>query len=110
MINKFSKNALLAQTFLTDYIATDDAMQSIYDADPRVPAWLPVQSKIKDPDLAVFAQSIANGDPMPAIPQMNAVWDSLGNAYTLIFQQKGDPAQIMKDAAKAIRDKIASSK
>lgn len=110
MVNKFSKNDLLAKTFLTEYVATDDAMQAIFDADPRIPAWLPVQAKVKDPDFAVFAQSVANGDPMPAIPAMNSVWGSLGDAVTLIFQQKGDPTQIMKDAAKSIRDKIASSK
>src|SRR5258708_5276287 len=42
MINQFSKNTLLAQTFLTDYIATDDPIQPIYDPHPRVPPCLPV--------------------------------------------------------------------
>jgi len=110
MVNKFSKNELLAKTFLTEYIATDETMMSLFEADPRGPAWTPIVSKIKDPDLVVFGQSAADGDPMPAIPQMNSVWDAWGKAVTLIFQQKGDADQIFKDAAKAIRDQIASSK
>ncbi|HSB02070.1 MAG TPA: extracellular solute-binding protein, partial [Anaerolineales bacterium] len=32
MINAFSENILLAQTFLTEYVATDDFMQQIYEA------------------------------------------------------------------------------
>jgi maltose-binding protein MalE len=44
---------------------------------------------------------------MPAIPQMAAFWNTAGNAITLIYQQKGDPATIMKDAAKAAREEIA---
>jgi len=110
MVNKFSKNELLAKTFLTEYVATDETMMALFQADPRGPAWKPIQSQIKDADLVVFAQSAADGDPMPAIPQMNAVWDSWGKAVTLIFQQKGEADQIFKDAAKAIRDQIASSK
>ncbi len=109
MINKFSKNADLAKAFLTDYVATDDTMQALFEADPRVPAWLPIQKNVKDADLAVFAQSIADGDPMPAIPAMNSVWASAANAYTLTLQGKGDPAQNMKDAQKAIADAIATS-
>ncbi len=110
MVNKFSKNELLAKTFLTEYIATDDTMMALFTADPRGPAWMPIRDKINDPDQAVFAQSAADGDPMPAIPQMNSVWDAWGKAVTLIFQQKGDAEQAFKDAAKSVRDQIAASK
>lgn len=110
MVSKFSKNELLAKTFLTEYVATDDTMMAMFQADPRGPAWLPIRDKINDPDQAVFAQSASDGDPLPAIPQMNAVWDAWGKAITLIFQQKADPEQAFKDAAKAIRDQIAAAK
>lgn len=108
MVSAFGKNKLLAQTFLTEYIATDDAMQMLYEAVPNGPAWLPIRAKMTDPDLKAFAASAADGDPMPAIPQMSAVWEAWGKAITLIFQQQQAPDQAMKDAAKTIREKIAT--
>ena len=46
MINAFSKNQLLAQTFLQEFVATDVTMQALYDLNPRTSAWLPVNEKI----------------------------------------------------------------
>jgi len=106
MVSAFGKNQLLAQTFLTEFVATDEAMQALYEAVPAAPAWLPLREKVMDPDLTMFAQSAADGDPMPAIPQMSAVWEAWGKAITLIFQQQQDPEQAIKDAAAAIRQKI----
>ena len=34
-INQFSENVGIAEAFLLDYIATDDAMLALYEADPR---------------------------------------------------------------------------
>lgn len=110
MVSKYSKNELLAQTFLTEFIATDEAMQALYDAVPSSPAWLPVRAKVTDADINVFASSASDGDPMPAIPQMSTVWEAWSKGITIIFQQQADAEQAMKDAAKAIRDKIASAK
>lgn len=106
MISAFSKNQLLAQTFLTEFVATDEAMRALYDAVPAAPAWLPLREKMTDPDLVMFAQSAADGDPMPAIPQMSAVWEAWGKAITLIFQQQQDAKQAIQDAAATIRQKI----
>jgi maltose-binding protein MalE len=107
MVNAKSKNDALAKAFLTEFVATSDTMQALFDADPRPSAWLETAKSIKDADIATFGASAADGDPMPAIPEMGSVWDAMGNAYTLLLQAKGDPQQIMKDAGKAIRDKIA---
>jgi maltose/maltodextrin transport system substrate-binding protein/arabinogalactan oligomer/maltooligosaccharide transport system substrate-binding protein len=108
MVNAFGKNKLLAQTFLTEFVATDEAMQALYEAVPNGPAWLPVREKVTDPDIKMFAESAADGDPMPAIPQMSAVWEAWGKAITLVFQQQEAPDKAITDAAKTIRDKIAS--
>ncbi len=110
VVNKFSKNLLLAKAFLTEFVATNDAMQLIYDAVPANIAYLPFKANIKDVDLAAFGASAADGQPMPAIPQMAAVWTAWGNAITLIYQQKGAPDQLFKDAAKSIRDELAKKK
>jgi maltose-binding protein MalE len=107
MINAFSENALLAQAFLSDFVATTEGMQLLYDQVPFIPAWLPLAETIEDPDLAQFGLAVANGDPLPAIPEMNAVWTAWGNAITLIYQQQEEPATAAQDAAEAIRSEIA---
>jgi maltose-binding protein MalE len=108
MLNAFSPNLQLAAAFLTEYIATEEVMMALFEADPRIPAFLPVRNMIEDEDILFFSTSAANGDPMPAIPQMSAVWSAWGNAVTLIYQQQGDPADIFAEAAAAVREQIAS--
>lgn len=107
MLSSFGKNKALAKTFLTDFIATDDTMKAIYTADPRFPAFVSVQAGI-DQYVAAFGASAKTGDPLPAIPQMAAVWDAWGKAVTLIFQQQVAPDQAMTDAGAAIRPKLKS--
>jgi maltose-binding protein MalE len=109
MINAFSKNALLAQAFLADFVATDEGAQLLYDAVPGISAWNALGESIDDEDLVQFRLSVANGDPMPAIPAMNAVWTAWGNAITLVYQQQVDPETAAIDAATAIRAEIAST-
>ncbi len=109
MINSFSQNLLLAQAFLTEFVATDEGMQLLYDALPFIPAWNPLAGTLEDEDLLNFRESVANGDPMPAIPAMNAVWTAWGNAIVLVHQQQADPAAAIQEAAEAIRAEIAGS-
>jgi maltose-binding protein MalE len=45
--------------------------------------------------------------PMPAIPEMSAVWTSWGNAEQLIAQQSEAPDTAFKTAAEQIRTAIA---
>lgn len=107
MVSAFSNDPLLAQTFLQEFVATDEAMQAIFDADPRPSAFLPVRDNIEDEDIAAFAAAGENGLPMPAIPEMSAVWSSWGNAMQLIGQQTEDPDKAFTDAAEQIRAAIA---
>lgn len=109
MVNRFSPNALLAQVFLNEFIATNEAMLALYEAVPNSPAWLPIAELVDDPDLPIFAQSAANGDPMPAIPQMSSVWEAWIDAIRLIFQQREVPDVAIQDAAEIIRDLIAAA-
>ncbi|NPA90955.1 MAG: maltose ABC transporter substrate-binding protein [Chloroflexi bacterium] len=107
MISAFSENKLLAQTFLTEFVATEENMWKLFNADPRPSAFLPVREKIDDPDIAAFGLAGKNADPMPAIPEMSKVWEAWGNAITLIFQQQEDPETAFKNAAEQIRQAIA---
>jgi maltose-binding protein MalE len=107
MVSKFSKNSLVAQAFVTDYLATDDVMQKLYEAQFGIPAWLPTRKAVMSDYIQGFSASIANGDPLPSIPAMDSVWNIANNAITLIYEQKIAPDKAVKDAASALRDAIA---
>jgi maltose-binding protein MalE len=106
MVSSFAPNMTLAQSFLTDYIASDEGMNALYAADPRIPVWKPLAATITDPTALAFAESAAKGDPMPAIPEMSSVWDAWISAINLIFEQGQDPDAAVEDAASQIRDLI----
>jgi|GEM_PF-413889 maltose/maltodextrin transport system substrate-binding protein/arabinogalactan oligomer/maltooligosaccharide transport system substrate-binding protein len=92
-INALSENILLAQAFLTEMVATEDAMLALYNADPRVPTYLPAAAKIDDPYLRAIAEAGEDAKPMPAIPEMGAVWFDWGNALGYIFNGEMTPEQ-----------------
>ncbi|WP_084127541.1 extracellular solute-binding protein [Demequina sp. NBRC 110054] len=93
-VSSQSENALLANIFLSDYIATPDAMQALYDADPRLPAFEGVDtSSAEFPDaIAGFQASAEQGVPMPSIPEMGSVWDFWNAAESAIIKG-ADPSK-----------------
>jgi maltose/maltodextrin transport system substrate-binding protein/arabinogalactan oligomer/maltooligosaccharide transport system substrate-binding protein len=106
MISSFSKDPLLAQTFLLEFIATEDTMQAMYDANPRPSAYLPIRDVTEDPDMVAFGEAGVNAVPMPAIPAMSAVWTAWGDAEAIIFQQQQSPEEAFRNAAEQIRTAI----
>jgi len=57
LINAQSENKLLAETFLTDYVATEEIMTALYEKGQRPSAYLPVLEKLDDPDLLAFGEA-----------------------------------------------------
>ncbi len=86
MISAFAKDPLLAQIFLTEFVATPEVMMAMYEGNPRPPAFLETLDAVEDEYITAFGQAGANADPMPAIPEMGAVWDAWGNAVVIISQ------------------------
>jgi len=99
-ISAFSDNQLLAETFLLDFVATDETMQAIFDADGRIPAWVNVDTS-SNPLIAEFQDAGTQAVPMPAIPEMNSVWSAAGDALTLIANG-GDGEEAFVTAADQI--------
>jgi len=91
MVSAFAKDPLLAQIFLTEFVATPEVMQALFESDQRPPAYLPTLEALEDPYVTAFGQAGLNADPMPAIPEMGSVWDAWGNAVVLVAQG-GDTA------------------
>jgi maltose-binding protein MalE len=86
MVSAFAKDPLLAQIFLTDFVATTEVQQVLFENGERPSAYLPVLEATEEQWLADFGTAGANADPMPAIPEMGSVWDAWGNAVTIVAQ------------------------
>lgn len=108
-INGLSDNVLLAQAFLTEFVATEEIMQALYEAGGRPSAYLPVLNAIEDADLAAFGQAGANATMMPAIPAMGSVWGNWNDSVVLARDGKQDAETAMKAAGAKIRSLISGA-
>ena len=98
-----SENGVLANQFL-DYMATTEAQQKLFDLGGRVPADTSVAEGITDELLAGFAEAGKNGQPMPSIPEMGAVWSHWGNTQVSIINgQAADPVAAWKTMVENIK-------
>jgi arabinogalactan oligomer/maltooligosaccharide transport system substrate-binding protein len=107
LVSSFSEQPILAQTFLTEFWASDSAMQKYYDATKKPVTFMSVREKLVDPDIAALGEAGRYALPMPAIPEMSAFWSTMGDTLTLIMQQQSDPEEAFKNAAEQIRTLIA---
>ena len=102
-----SNNALLANEFLVNYIATPAVQTALFEAGGRPPAlsesFTAAQS---DPIVAGFATVGANAVPMPSIPQMGSVWDDWGKTQAALIKGAADPAAEWAAMAEAIKGKL----
>ncbi|MEV0328413.1 maltose ABC transporter substrate-binding protein [Micromonospora echinospora] len=101
------KNKALAQEFVANHVTTADLAVALYNAEPRPPALTAALDQVKgsDPDLAKFQEAGKNGQPLPAIPAMAAIWDPFGKAEAAIIGG-ADPAKTITAAGKTISEQI----
>jgi maltose-binding protein MalE len=66
-----------------------------------------LDSLADDPIAATFAASAADGNPMPNIAEMGAVWGPLGEQLQLVRNGELDAAEAMTSAATAVREAVA---
>jgi len=109
MINAFSPNALLAQAFLTEFVATDDVMEELYISGDRPSAYAPVLATTEDADLVAFGDAGENAALMPAIPEMGAVWGSWNDAVVLTVTGEDTPEDAFTTAAAQIREVLGGA-
>lgn len=98
----------LAMEFVTNAADTEQAMQTMYDLADLPPAMKTVQRRAvaDNSDLRAFITAAQRGNPMPAIPEMEAVFQPLGQAYAAIVGG-APPARTMRQAGQTINDFIA---
>jgi maltose-binding protein MalE len=109
MINAFSENILLAEAFLTEYVATEEVMQQIYETGLRPSAFRSVLEQTQDPDLVAMGEAGENAVPMPNIPEMGSVWTAWNNGITLAVSGEQTAEEAMTDAASQVRDLIGGA-
>jgi len=98
----------LAQDFVANYVSTAPAQAALANVAGRWPANTKAGASFSDPVLAQFGKAGKGGVPMPNIPQMNVVWNDLGQAWVRSTKGAGaaKAAASFKAAARAIADKI----
>jgi arabinogalactan oligomer/maltooligosaccharide transport system substrate-binding protein len=100
-------NKALAQEFAINFFTQPEVALALYKGDPRPPALTAAldQAKAEDPDLQKFLDAGKDGDILPAIPEMQAVFDPWGKAEAAIVGG-ADPASTTASTAKAIESQI----
>lgn len=86
-----SKNALLANDFLVNYMSTPEAQTALFKAGGRPPALIEAaDAASEDPLVAGFREVGASAVPMPSIPEMGSVWSFWGVTEASIISGKAD--------------------
>lgn len=103
-VSAHSKNGLVANQFM-DFLATPEAQDKFYELGHRAPALLESAKKIDDPLIKGFDEAGKDGQPMPVLPQMSAVWEFWGNTEVQIINGQSADA---KAAWSKMNDNIKS--
>lgn len=100
-------NKAVAQEFVANYLTSPELAVALYEAEPRPPALTAALEQVRasDPDLAKFIEAAEFGVPMPAIPEMAAIWGPLGTAQAAIVGG-ADVDEAVEAAAEAIAEQI----
>nr|WP_231979996.1 extracellular solute-binding protein [Tessaracoccus coleopterorum] len=100
-----SENTLLANQFL-EYMTTPEAQDKLYELGGREPALTESAAKVDDVILKGFAEAGKDGQPMPAIAAMGAVWTFWGGAQLSIIDGTAEPVAAWQAMVKNINDAI----
>jgi arabinogalactan oligomer / maltooligosaccharide transport system substrate-binding protein len=106
VINANKENAILAQVFAVEFLATEENYQRIFDAEPRPSAWASIFEAASDPNTAGFNEAGVNAVPMPSIPAMGFVWDAWVNAGALVAQGELEPQEALDSAVEQIQAQV----
>jgi maltose-binding protein MalE len=107
-MSAFSDNMAVAEEFLLNYIATDETMLALFEADPRGSAYIATIDAVSgDPVNATFALSAATGQFMPNVPEMGAVWGPVGDNFLALRNGDIGAAEAATNMAEQVATVIA---
>jgi maltose-binding protein MalE len=102
IISSASPRKLLAQSFAVDFIAREENMQAIFNAEQRPSAWKSIFENSGDADTRGFNAAGVKAVPMPSIPEMGNVWDAWVAAAALAFSGDRTPVDALQNAKSQI--------
>ncbi|MEZ4708684.1 MAG: extracellular solute-binding protein [Caldilineaceae bacterium] len=108
LISAFSRDPELAQTFLTEFIATPETMQALFAADQRPSAYLPVLDAMQDGALAAFRPDAENIQLAPALPVFAQAWAIWADALSGVISGDDAAQAAFAQAAAQIRTAVAA--
>lgn len=101
------KNPAFAQQFATAVASSADIAEQMFPKNELPPINLELQEKLSGdyPEIVKIAQLAGSAEPMPAIPEMAAIWGPLGQADANIVGG-ADPESTMTSAGEEITKQI----
>lgn len=105
-VSSHSENQLLANQF-ADYMAGKEAQDKLYELGGRAPALTESAEAVDDELIKGFDEAGKDGQPMPSIPEMGAVWEFWGGTEVAIINGKSaDAAEAWKTMNENIKAKF----
>ena len=105
-ISAKSKNPVLANELVVNYLSTEAAQDLLYKEGGRMPANAASAAKVDDPILKGFNDAGATGAPMPAIPAMSSVWSFWGATEAQIISGQAEPVGAWNTMVTSIQDAV----
>lgn len=107
-ISAQSQNALLANDFLVNYMASEEQQMALFEAAGRPPALTSAADAVSDdPIVAGFRAVGADAVPMPSIPEMASVWQFWGvSMRNIMTGTAADPAAAWEEMIASIQGAI----
>lgn len=94
-VNANAPNELAAQDFAANYLTRPESQTAMYESTGRPPASEVAIDRMEgDPLRSAYAEIAETGLPMPAIPEMGAVWSFWGTTENAIIDGRGDPVEL----------------
>lgn len=94
-VNANAQNPVAAQDFAANYLTRPEAQTGMYESTGRPPASQVAIDRMEgDPLRSAYARIAETGLPMPAIPEMGAVWSFWGTTENAIVNGRGNPVEL----------------
>ncbi|GGG71657.1 sugar ABC transporter substrate-binding protein [Kocuria dechangensis] len=94
-VNAHAANPVAAQDFAANYLTRPEAQTAMYESTGRPSASQVAVDRMEgDPLRSAYAEIAGTGLPMPAIPEMGAVWSFWGTTENAIVDGRGDPVEL----------------